>query len=83
MRGLLDPAEDEHVVLGLIFLKYISDVFEERRPVLGRAIREESIALPITFPIHDLELPHGLPQTDRLQSYAVVPSSHRCLLMLI
>ena len=30
LRGNLDAAEYKHVVLGLIFLKYISDKFEER-----------------------------------------------------
>ena len=30
LRGSMDAAEYKHVVLGLIFLKYISDVFEER-----------------------------------------------------
>jgi type I restriction enzyme M protein len=30
MRGNLDPAEYKHVALGLIFLKYISDAFQER-----------------------------------------------------
>ena len=30
MRGHMDPAEYKHVALGLIFLKYISDAFEER-----------------------------------------------------
>jgi hypothetical protein len=34
LRGNLDAAEYKHVVLGLIFLKYISDAFEERRTVL-------------------------------------------------
>jgi type I restriction enzyme M protein len=29
LRGHLDAAEYKHVVLGLIFLKYISDAFEE------------------------------------------------------
>ena len=29
MRNNMDPAEYKHVVLGLIFLKYISDSFEE------------------------------------------------------
>lgn len=29
MRGHMDPAEYKHVALGLIFLKYISDAFEE------------------------------------------------------
>src|SRR6476469_3808201 len=30
LRGHIDPAEYKHVVLGLIFLKYISDAFEEK-----------------------------------------------------
>jgi type I restriction enzyme M protein len=30
LRGNMDAAEYKHVVLGLIFLKYISDKFEER-----------------------------------------------------
>src|SRR6266508_3344219 len=29
LRGSMDPGEYKHVVLGLIFLKYISDAFEE------------------------------------------------------
>ena len=31
LRGSMDAAEYKHVVLGLIFLKYISDAFEERQ----------------------------------------------------
>ena len=31
LRNNMDPAEYKHVVLGLIFLKYISDAFEERQ----------------------------------------------------
>lgn len=30
LRGSMDAAEYKHVVLGLIFLKYISDAFEEQ-----------------------------------------------------
>lgn len=30
LRGNLDASEYKHVVLGLIFLKYISDSFEQR-----------------------------------------------------
>jgi len=30
LRGNMDAAEYKHIVLGLIFLKYISDKFEER-----------------------------------------------------
>ena len=35
LRGSMDAAEYKHVVLGLIFLKYISDAFEELRLRLG------------------------------------------------
>ncbi|MCX4241349.1 class I SAM-dependent DNA methyltransferase [Paraliomyxa miuraensis] len=31
LRNNLDAAEYKHVVLGLVFLKYVSDVFEDRR----------------------------------------------------
>src|SRR5215831_19243372 len=34
LRGSMDAAEYKHVVLGLIFLKYISDAFEEHRAKL-------------------------------------------------
>ena len=34
LRGSLDASEYKHVVLGLIFLKYISDAFEERHEQL-------------------------------------------------
>lgn len=34
LRGHMDASEYKHVVLGLIFLKYISDAFEEKRTQL-------------------------------------------------
>ncbi len=34
LRGSMDAAEYKHVVLGLIFLKYISDAFEEKQAAL-------------------------------------------------
>jgi len=37
LRNNMDPAEYKHVVLGLIFLKYISDAFEERQQALRDA----------------------------------------------
>ena len=38
LRNNMDAAEYKHVVLGLIFLKYISDAFEERHAYLSRAV---------------------------------------------
>ena len=40
LRSNMDPAEYKHVVLGLLFLKYISDAFEERRADLGAAVAD-------------------------------------------
>jgi hypothetical protein len=34
MRGHMDASEYKHVCLGLIFVKYISDAFEEKREKL-------------------------------------------------
>ena len=42
LRGHMDAAEYKHVVLGLIFLKYISDAFQERYD----ALRAEKYADP-------------------------------------
>ena len=44
MRSNLDAAVYKHIVLGLIFLKYVSDAFEERQ----RELREQ-----FTNPDHD------------------------------
>jgi type I restriction enzyme M protein len=39
LRGSVESAEYKHLVLGLVFLKYISDSFERRRAVLEGATR--------------------------------------------
>src|SRR5205085_3123112 len=36
LRSNMDAAEYKHIVLGLIFLKYVSDAFVERRAELAR-----------------------------------------------
>jgi type I restriction enzyme M protein len=53
LRGNLDAAEYKHVVLGLIFLKYISDAFEEqhaklvKEPGADPEDRDEYLALNV------------------------------------
>ena len=43
LRGQVDAAEYKHVVLGLLFLKYISDSFEARRDELRVELEAEGI----------------------------------------
>jgi type I restriction enzyme M protein len=43
LRGQVDAAEYKHVVLGLLFLKYISDSFESRRAQLEDELRADKI----------------------------------------
>jgi type I restriction enzyme M protein len=40
LRGSVESAEYKHLVLGLIFLKYISDAFEQRRGALEAALSD-------------------------------------------
>ena len=42
LRSSMDAAEYKHVVLGLIFLKYISDAFEEARAKLEAELDESA-----------------------------------------
>ncbi|MDN5850420.1 MAG: type I restriction-modification system subunit M [Nitrococcus sp.] len=46
LRGQVDAAEYKHVVLGLLFLKYISDAFDARREVLKAELKADGIAGP-------------------------------------
>lgn len=43
LRGTVEPSEYKHVVLGLIFLKFASDKFEERRQELIKEGKEKYI----------------------------------------
>lgn len=40
LRNNMDPAEYKHVVLGLLFLKYIEDAFEERRAAIEASLAD-------------------------------------------
>jgi type I restriction enzyme M protein len=43
LRGTVDSAEYKHVVLGLLFLKYISDSFEARRDALKAELERDKL----------------------------------------
>lgn len=46
LRGSIEPAEYKHVVLGLIFLKFASDKFEEHRAKLIEEGKEKYLEMP-------------------------------------
>ncbi|MCI0655665.1 MAG: type I restriction-modification system subunit M N-terminal domain-containing protein, partial [Acidobacteria bacterium] len=50
MRGHMDPGEYKHVVLGLIFLKYISDAFQVCRRRLEKAVSDPKDPLYVKEP---------------------------------
>ncbi len=43
LRGSMDSSEYKHVVLGLIFLKYVEDAFEERRGSLRAELEADGL----------------------------------------
>jgi len=44
LRGSMDAAQYKDFVLGLVFLKYVSDAFEERREAIREEILEQGIS---------------------------------------
>ncbi|MFC3146444.1 type I restriction-modification system subunit M [Piscinibacterium candidicorallinum] len=42
LRAQMDAAEYKHIVLGLIFLKYVSDAFDERREFLSASFSDKN-----------------------------------------
>jgi type I restriction enzyme M protein len=70
LRGNLDAAEYKHVVLGLIFLKYISDTFEEKHRELITEQKETGASQTREVPRARVERvaqndPSGRVATDR------------------
>src|SRR6266566_9552122 len=73
LRGHLDAAEYKHVVLGMIFLKYISDAFQERY----EALKKEPHADPEDRDEYTAENVFWVPKVARwphLQNNAKQPS---------
>jgi len=60
LRNNLDAAVYKHVVLGLIFLKYVSDAFEERRQELREQFRD---------PDHDYYIPQDDMTDEEYESF--------------
>jgi type I restriction enzyme M protein len=76
LRNNMDAAEYKHVVLGLIFLKYISDAFEERHSQLARLTQDPDSDLFVREP----EARYGIvedPDEYRAESVFWVPQEAR------
>ncbi|MCW4465648.1 type I restriction-modification system subunit M [Glutamicibacter sp. MNS18] len=44
LRGSMDASQYKDVILGLVFLKYVSDAFDERREQLGQELAAEGMS---------------------------------------
>jgi type I restriction enzyme M protein len=64
LRNNMDPAEYKHVVLGLLFLKYIEDAFDERRAELTAAVADADSEYYFTADKRDRELKTLLEDRD-------------------
>ena len=62
LRGSVEPAEYKHVVLSLIFLKFVSDKFEERKKALIADGKEKYVDM-VEF--YTMENVFYLPETSR------------------
>ena len=74
LRGSMDAAEYKHVVLGLIFLKYISDAFEERHAVVLTEWGEDAAEDRDEYLAENIFWVPPEARWDRLKSQARQPS---------
>lgn len=77
LRGNQEPSEYKHVVLGLVFLKYISDRFEERRTALEAELAADGIKperLPDFFEDRDEYTSHNVFWVPELARWGYIQS---------
>lgn len=79
LRGSVEPAEYKHVVLGLIFLKFASDKFEEHRTKLIAEGKEKYIEMADFYNMNNVFF---LEETSRW-SYLVKKSKQNDIALLI
>jgi type I restriction enzyme M protein len=79
LRGSVEPAEYKHVVLGLIFLKFASDKFEEHRAKLIADGKEKYIEMPEFYNMNNVFF---LEETSRW-SYLIKRAKQNDIALLI
>jgi type I restriction enzyme M protein len=80
LRGTMDAAEYKHIVLGLIFIKYISDAFSARQDELRAALADPTSDYFVEEgPLRDAEARAVLEDRDEFASHNVfwVPAEAR------
>lgn len=79
LRGSVEPAEYKHVVLGLIFLKFASDKFEDHRAKLIAEGKEKYIEMPEFYNMNNVFF---LEETSRWH-YLITKSKQNNIALLI
>lgn len=62
LRGIVESSEYKHVILGLIFLKFVSDTFEKRQEELIPEGKEKFLQIPAFYTMKNVFF---LPETAR------------------
>jgi type I restriction enzyme M protein len=70
LRGSVEPAEYKHVVLGLIFLKFTSDKFEEHRKKLIAEGKEKYVDMPDFYNMNNVFYLDEISRWDYIIKYA-------------
>ncbi len=79
LRGSVEPSEYKHVVLSLIFLKFVSDKFEEHRNKLITEGKEKYLEMPEFYNMNNVFF---LEETSRW-SYLIKKSKQNDIALLI
>jgi len=74
LRGSVEPAEYKHVVLGLVFLKFASDKFAERRQELVAEGKEKYLEMPDFYTMRNVFFLQAESRWDFLQANAKQPN---------
>lgn len=72
LRSNIDAAEYKHVVLGLVFLKYISDSFEERHRQMVEEAKTDNLINPEDPDLYTMETIFWVPKEPDTQNQIVL-----------
>ena len=73
LRGSVEPAEYKHVVLGLVFLKFASDKFAERRQELLDEGKDKYLEMPDFYTMKNVFFLEEISRWSHIQAHAKQP----------